>query len=361
MSFLPVYFKSINLTGWEIGILMAISPLVSFLVSFPIGMMNDNFDSRRLVMISMLLLSFNFFTLIFIKDFWFLLILFIIVGVSANLWELSLRTIVLKTISKLKKGTELGLYIFIGIMGTFLGLLIGGYLLENLNFGVVFMVSGFGFLLLALYSKVLKKTKTSVTSVKQYIGDLKNKNVIWLAILYFVLTLHWGPEKTSLVLFLTEDVGLTLFNSGILLAFAVLFLAFTAYLFGKRYEQNKLNLKTMLVFGLLLSSIGSIGWYFTLDPLPLFLLRVVHEIGDGAFMIFILLEITDIFKKKRIGGNSSFITLVGVLGGVTGTVIAGGLGDIYGNAFPIFISGLLSLAALLIVPKLDFSHHLTKR
>ncbi|MDO9066028.1 MAG: hypothetical protein Q7U96_02970, partial [Chloroflexota bacterium] len=65
--------------------------------------------------------------------------------------------------------------------------------------------------------------------------------------------------------------------------------------------------------------------------------------------------ITDIFHKSRVGGNSAFISTIGVLGYVTGTVLSGGLGQVFGNAFPILVSGLLSLAGLLAVPKLDFS------
>lgn len=357
--FLPIYFKNIGLSGWQIGILLATTPLVSFLVSFPIGMLNDNVASKTLVFLSMIIVSFYYFGLALLTKFWFLVLIFILSGISANLFGVSLNSIVLKTIGRIGKGKILGTYVFFDSLGIGLGLLIGGFLLYIFHFKTVFWITGLSFLALSSYSLLLPKTKTALTKVRDYARDLKNKKVLWLALLYFLLTYHWGPEKTSVMLFLRENVGLNLIQSGGLMGISLFFLCFSAYYFGKKYDKN-FHLKKIVIFGLVSSAIGSIGWYFTTNTILILILRMIHEAGDGAFTVFVFLEITDIFKKKRIGGNSALITTVGVLGMVTGTVISGGLGDMFGNAFPILIAGLITLSCLLIVPKLDFSHHETK-
>lgn len=352
--FLPVYLKSIDLQGWQIGILLAVSPLVCFLVSFPIGIINDKILSKSLVLISMLLVVVYYFGLGLVKSFWALLILFVIAGVSSNLFSISLQSLVMKRVGKDGKGKVFGFYALTDALGMSLGYFTGGYLLDLLSFKTVFMITGICFLAMTFYSLLLPKTETSVTTFKEYFSDLKNKQALLLALLFFLLAYHWGPEKTSVALFLKENVGLSLFQSGILMGIALFCFGVSGYFFGKKYDK-KFSLKKIVMIGLLLSAIGSMGWYFTTNLFWVFILRVIHEVGDGAFEVFILLGIVDVFKKERIGGNSAFLSLVSVLGMIIGTVVSGSLGDVFGNAFPLFVSGLICLIGLLLVPKLKFS------
>ncbi len=356
LVFLPLYFKTIGLNGWQTGILFAIPPLVSFLVSFPIGMMNDKVVSRNLILLSMLILAVFYFGLTLTSNFVILIFLFILSGISNNLWELSLQSVIFKTIRKIGQGSVLGFFRFSSSVGISLGYILGGYLLGLFSFKLAFIVTSVLFFLFAFYSFLLPKTKTALTNIKDYAYDLKNKKVFWLALLFFIITFHWGPERTSMMLFLKEDVGLTLVQSGWFLGISIIALGLAAFFFGKHYDLS-LRLKPMIVFGLLCSGIGNIGWYFTLNPVWVFILRVIHEAGDGAMAVFILLEITNLFEKKRVGGDSAFVTVVSVLGTVMGSVIAGGLGDLFGNAFPIMLSGIIMILGLSLIPKLDFSHH----
>ncbi|MDP2908471.1 MAG: MFS transporter [Nanoarchaeota archaeon] len=352
--FLPVYLKSINITGWQVGVLLAVSPLVTFLASFPIGMINDKINSKILVMISMVLTASYYFGLAFVKGFWVLALFSVVYGVSVNLFQISLNSLVMKRVSHAGKGRVLGTYVLFNGLGCSIGLFSGGSLLKALDFQIVFIITGISFLALSLYSLLLPLTETVAVKAREYVNDIKSRKVLWLAVIYFLLAFHWGPEKTSVSLFLKEDVGLNVAQIGASMGVALIFLGLGGYLFGKLYDKG-LNLKKIVAFGLLMSAAGNIGWYFTINPLMVILFRIVHEIGDGAFAVFVFLAITDIFHKSRVGGNSAFISTIGVLGYVTGTVLSGGLGQVFGNAFPILVSGLLSLAGLLAVPKLDFS------
>ncbi|MBM3199730.1 MFS transporter [Candidatus Woesearchaeota archaeon] len=353
--FMPVYFKSIGLNGWQMGVLMAIGSLVMFLASFPIGMINDNVMSKIMVFISMLLMASYYFGLAVAKNFWILAALYVIWGVSGNLFRLSLDSLIMKRVGHDGKGRSLGLYVFSNGIGSAIGFFIGGLILNVFTFKTAFLITGVSALVLSVYSLFLPRTMVSTTKLKDYIKDVKDKTVLWMALLYFLLAYHWGPEKTSVSLFLKEDAGLSMMQSGLVLCIALVFLGTTGYVLGKRYDK-KLSLKRIVAFGLFMSGLGNVGWYFTTQPLLVLLFRVTHEIGDGAFAIFIYLAITEVFKKERLGGNTALMGIVSVLGSVTGTVLSGGLGGLYGNAFPIFLSGILTLAALMIVPKLQLSN-----
>lgn len=357
--FIPIYFKSIGLNGWQIGILLAIGSLVMFLASFPIGMINDNVMSKIMVFISMLLMALYYFGLAIVEKFWILVILYVVWGVSGNLFHLSLDSLIMKRVSHNGKGKALGLYVLSNGVGTGLGFFIGGIIINFFNFKTAFLITGVSALLLSAYSLALPKTMFSTTKLKEYVKDVKNKNVFWIALLYFLLAYHWGPEKTSVSLFLKEDVGLSMMQTGALLGIALLFLGITGYVLGRKYDRN-LGLKKIVAFGIFMSALGNIGWYFTTKPLLVLLFRIIHETGDGAFAIFIFLAITNIFKKERVGGNTAVISLVSVLGSVTGTVLSGGLGDTFGNSFPILISGILTMAGLAVIPKLELSNNSQK-
>lgn len=357
--FIPLYFKSIGLNGWQIGILIAVGSLVMFLASFPIGMVNDNVMSKTMVFISMILMALYYFGLAVAEKFWILVILYVVWGFSGNLFRLSLDSLIMKRVDPAGKGKALGRYVLSNGVGSGLGFFIGGLILNAFTFKTAFLVTGVSSLVLSAYSLALPKTMVATTKLKEYFKDAKNKNVLWLAVLYFLLAYHWGPEKTSVSLFLKEDVGLSMMQIGILLGISLLFLGITGYVLGRKYDKN-LSLKKIVAFGLFMSALGNIGWFFTTKPLLVMMFRIIHETGDGAFAVFIFLAITHVFKKERLGGNVALMSIVSVLGSVTGTVLSGGLGDIFGNSFPIFVSGVLTMAGLILVPRLELSNNAQK-
>lgn len=236
--FLPVYLKSINLPGWQIGILLSVAPLVCFLVSFPIGIINDKILSKSLVFISMLSVAVYYFGLGLVNSFWALLVLFVIVGISSNLFSVSLQSLVMKRVSHDGKGKVFGFYALTDALGMALGYFTGGYLLDLLSFKTVFIITGICFLAMTFYSLLLPKTETAITTFKEYFSDLKNKQALLLAALFFLLSYHWGPEKTSVALFLKEDVGLSLFQSGILMGLALLCFGMSGYFSEKNTTKN---------------------------------------------------------------------------------------------------------------------------
>jgi DHA1 family quinolone resistance protein-like MFS transporter len=349
--YLPIYLKAIGLTGTEIGILMAVVAVSSFLFTFPIGVLNDRLTSRALIFISMWLVAAFYFGLTVFVGFWVLLVFFILSGFSTNLYNISVKSLFYKTLGNLHRGKLLGTFSFFESIGVVASYLIGGWLLGWLDFKLTFVIlaiTGFCFSFLSLK---LPKTKAFNFYFNDYLKDLETGQAIITAIFLFLISTHWGPERVNMTIYIRDDVGLSFFSMGALLGVAMIFLAISVFYYGKKYDQG-FSLKRILGYGLLFNAIGSIGWYFTTNPWLIFLLRSVHEFGDGAITAFIVIQTANLFSKKRIGGDSSAFIFITIIGTTAGALAGGVISDYYGNLLPIVLSGIVSILALSLVPLL---------
>jgi len=354
IMFMPIYLDGIGLSGTQIGFLMALMIVSSFLFTLPIGLYNDRVASRMLIAISVFLTALYYFSLSIFDSFIILAAIFIISGLSYSLFEISIKSLFYKTIEAKGKGLKLGLFNLFDALGISVGYLTGGVLLSIFGFRSVFIICAALSLLLIIPSFRLPKAVTAKISLLEYQKDMKRKDVIMFMVLFFLYTIHWGPERVNMSLFIRDSIGLGLMQMGIFFGVAILALSVGAFYFGKRYDQG-MSLRKIITIGLLCNAIGSIGWYFTVDPQAAFIIRLIHEFGDGAFAVFISIETTNLFGKKRMGGNSSLIVFIGGIGQTIGAIAAGILAELFNNLLPILFSGMISLLALLMVPFMNFS------
>lgn len=349
--YLPIYLKSIGLAGYQIGILMSLVAVSSFLFTFPIGVFNDRLTSRSLIILSMWLVAIYYLGLSAFTSFWLLIIVFIISGVSSSLFEISIKSLFYKTVSKFGKGKSLGTFTFFDGMGIAAGYILGGFLLGAFDFRTVFILSAFACLILSLTAFRLPKVKTFHIVLHDYFKDMQKSQVLLFGLLIFIISLHWGPERVNMGLFVKENIGLGMSQMGLFLGTSVMFLALGVYYYGRRYDSGY-PLKKILLIGLLFNGIGSIGWYFTTDAYLAFFIRSIQEFGDGAMAAFMAIHTTNLFTKKRMGGDSSIIVLITVIGSTAGAILAGVLADLYSNLLPIILSGVISILAIGLIPLL---------
>ncbi|MBU0530831.1 MAG: MFS transporter, partial [Nanoarchaeota archaeon] len=160
---------------------------------------------------------------------------------------------------------------------------------------------------------------------------------------------HWGAESTSYGLFLQNNLGLDIFMVSLYSAFAIIPLALTSYYFGKRIDKKGMNMRNLFAAGLIIS-----GVFHILHTVPIpwlsFIFRLGHEAGDGIAFIAVFFWISKLFSKNRIGGDSSLMFTVMLLGQVVGSLVFGPLGQLMGYHIPLIISGFTNiLCAVLLV------------
>ncbi len=79
-----------------------------------------------------------------------------------------------------------------------------------------------------------------------------------------------------------------------------------------------------------------------------FFFRICHEIGDGLVFLAFYYGIPKIFHVRTIGGCAAFIGLWMGIGSFSSAILFGYIGDLYGNQWPLIISGII----LIIIPLL---------
>lgn len=346
---IPIYLSEIGFSGYEIGILAAIYAISSIFVSFPTGFVNDRWTIRLTLVIGIIFISSFFLGIGFLESFVIFMPLYFLGGLGYNMGLVSIRTLVYKTKMEGREGKKFGVYNFVSSTAASIGMFIGGFLILILEFSLALKVIGIIYLLLIPLVSFRPITKYRV-KLGEYKKDFLDKKVISLGIIIFIFTLHWGAEATSYGLFLRTNLGLDMFLVGLYTGTSLFFLGITAYVFGKRIDKGKSNMKNVFFAGMIIS-----GVFHILHTIPIpwfsFLMRIPHEIGDGMTLIAIYFWVSKLFGVERIGGDSSIMFTVTLLGHVVGSLIFGPVGYLMGYHIPLIISGVttISCAFLLLI------------
>jgi MFS family permease len=344
---LPVYMSSIGMNGYEIGILIALYTVASIFVTFPTGVINDKWTIKLTVISGFLMLSVYFFGLGFFESFVIFMPLFLIGGLGNNICDISLRSLAFKTDMKGMEGRKFGTFSLVKFLSASLGLFIGGSLVFLVGFKLGFEIMGLLYLLVIPFIS-FKSISKSTIKLGQYRKDVLTKKVVFLAVVMFIFSLHWGSERTTFGLFLKNGLGLDIFWLGVYTSLSLPFLGIGSYYFGRRIDAGKSNLKLVYVAGMMMSGVS-----YILNTVPVpwfsFVMRMFHEFGDGMADIAVYFWISKLFKVERVGGSSTVLFTVMLLGQITGSLIFGPLGQIAGYHVPIIITGITSIASALLL------------
>jgi len=342
--FLPLYLKdSLNFTGSEIGFLYAVLSLNSILVSFPVGVTADRYPARILTRLGLLGTAACLWGLAGVRQFWPFLLVFWGFGLSLQLFRQSLDILLFKD-NRPDTTRLFGHYNAWRMGGMMWGILLGGILLYYLDFPVTLKILAVGVLALLLPTTRLPLSPGVRIPLLQYGRDFLSKPVLFFGAWLFLFTLHWGAEATSLGLFLQDRLNLSPQGIGVYMAGEFAIVGLTAYAYG-RFWAGRLKPLQFLSLALLTSGLGHI--LMTYPSLPWsFCWRAIHGFGDGLILMETYTTIARLFHVDRIGGNSSLISLITTLGTLAGSLIFGPLGAHYGYAWPLIISGAISLALL---------------
>lgn len=346
LFFLPLYLQSMGFSGGEIGLLMGVDSLTSLLTTLPLGISNDLVAPRNLILVSFLTLAAVYLVLSNTAMFPVLVILFVLLGTSNTLGQLSLRALIYKTTEKKRKGSRFAIMGCAEHSGIAVGALIGGLLLTKLNYCSLFTLTGILFVFIMPLAVGLPRTMTCIFDPALYKKELFRRDVVVFAIIMFLYAYHWGAEKTVYTLFLKECLFFSPAEMGWLIFITVMMLAATCFVLGRLLDRKNALLPRLIVVGLCLSATGTMLLAIAATKAQAFLFRAVHEIGDGAFMIFSYVMTSNLFSKARVGGGSGFLGQVAVLGSFTGALMSGLLLQYFGPRIPMVIAGMIGLAAL---------------
>ncbi|MFH0836127.1 MAG: MFS transporter, partial [Candidatus Micrarchaeota archaeon] len=339
--FLPVYLQGLGFNGLEIGFLVGLTSIAAIFAAFPAGLLNDLFSARAVLVFALILGVVFFLAVAFSSVFWLMALLFLAFGVSRMAFFTTLETILLKAKQPGAEGKKFGVFGLWRYVGCGLGVVIGGAALFALDFRLTF--AGIAVLLAALLLPAFytgKKIKADF-QLSDYGKGFTLKTALF-ALVLFLFSLHWGAETTSYALYLKGGLGLNAVLSGVYMGIPIVILGVATFYAGKRIDKN-LSFKTLFLLGILLSGAGQV-LMVNPDVGVSFFWRVIHEIGDGLFVLTEFIWISLLFESRKMGGSYGVLTTIMMLGSFAGALIFGPMGQELGYGTPLVVSGLIVFA-----------------
>ncbi|MFC1615636.1 MFS transporter [Patescibacteria group bacterium] len=355
--FMGIYFSQINLSGGQIGVIFAVYTVTGILSIIPSSFSNDKFKSKNLIVFSLVLLAIQFVGIGLTHDFILISILIFFGGLGKALYTSSADSLFLKSTKKTNVNKKIATFQSLQYTMIGLGMILIGFTLNlQISFEKIFIVIGFIYLLMTIVAFLnLPDNRVAKFEIIHYKKDIFRPKVVFLLIIMFLFSFHFGAEQTTYGLFLKETLELSSINIGLYMGIAVIFMAFTSVYIGKKLP--KWTAAYVLIFALFTSGLGHI--LMVLEPAYLSVVfRIIHEIGDASMFFFLYYGISKMFDLERIGGNSGIFKFIIAIGTVIGALIFGPMGEAYGYHLPLIVSGSIQLfSALLALPFIHLAHH----
>jgi len=343
--FMPLFLKDhLGFSGSQIGVLYAGLSITGLFITFPIGFLNDLFTPRTLIVLSLIMTALALFGQAAVTHFIPFFLVFLLFGVSNNIFRTSLDALMFKGAQEDNRGTRYGLFNAMRMIGFTAGALFAGYALRTFDFSSKLRNLSVFALALVLVYPFLAATPGRRWELFNYRKDFFKKEVIVFSLWLFFFTLHWGAESTCVSLFLRHHLDLQMSGIGYYMATEFIAVALASYWCGRMVDRG-IGPERLLSPGLIASGLGHILMTYPDVTFSLFW-RVIHGGGDGAVMIAMYEGIGRLFHVDRVGGNASLIYLVTLAGSFAGALIFGPIGELAGYWVPLAASGLITLVLL---------------
>lgn len=364
--FMVLYFLSIGLPAWQIGIIMAVSPLAAFLFEIPTGAIADLYGRKFSVILGYILAGILYISITWARSFLLILILMFLTSVAFTLtsgsyeaWVVDLlkakkKNLVSEFFSKRHSLFNLA-FIFTGI--------IGAIVVAKFGLISVWLVSGLSFLLSAILfsfaGEIYKKRKVRIKdSFKDLVKQSKTSisygfkhNVLFYL---FGIMAIWG-----FLMAMTSSLSITPFLKGFGMQDAWFGYWFSATaLFGvlvplismklsKKYSQKTLLMITPIIF-LIFGAFALFAFNLVFALILIFFFSIMVDfdtpLSNTYFQKFAPTKIRATLGSVR--------AMIMALTAAIGTLVAGFVISSIGARYALFLAGLFMIPVIFLYLKI---------
>ena len=338
-----------------VGILISLYGFIAAIFQPIMGALSDKLRKRKiLIQIGLGLIGLSTLAFIIAQHFIDLLLLRSLQGIAVSITIPASLALMAEITKKETRGSAMGVYSTLRIIGFAIGPLIGGFLKDHFGFNSAFYV-GSGFILLAMFLvqfwvedvKVEKKDEDIKKRIKVFEKKLLTPGIISASTATFIMA-----GAFSIVVALENE-----FNTMLNISAFEFGAAFSALMVSRLLLQvplgrysDKIGRKPLILTGLMIMGfttalLGMVG-----SLLQLVLLRVVQGIASAGIAAPAFAVAADLSHSGGEGRQMSIITMGFGLGIAVGPLLAGLMAVIFFE-LPFLILGVLSLAVAGIVYK----------
>ncbi len=347
LTYITIYWVDLGFSHLQVGILVAVFPLVSLVLMIPFGVFVDRIPPKRLIIASQFIFALSIAGLMTTHEFWPTMLLLAVGGAGNALFNNALPSLFYKTLGTSVRGLKLGYYTAGILVGYGLGSLAGGYIYTSFDMNAIFIFALIGTLPMLLLCLLLADVPGTRVKLSDYRADLSNKTVLVFVILVFAFSLHAGAEQSSFSLFLNKDIGMDKETVGWLYFIHANFMAILSIVSG--YYADRVNsrgkgLAILYYIGTAVSGLTNILLLFTTNFGNVLATRLTHAVGDSLTLVTRSLIVSNLFVATRMGGNLATVQTTVTLGTLCGAVISGAF---TGYATGFAIAGAAAILAVI--------------
>jgi PPP family 3-phenylpropionic acid transporter len=346
IPYLPIYYQSIGLSGKEIGLLVAIPPLV-MLVGAPIwgGLADATRQHKRLLVLAIALALVSVASLSLINRF----VIFIPIVAAYALFIAPVMPLVDNTVIEMlgERRGKYGKQRFWGAVGWGIAALLVGWWVERSGlhwiFPIYIVLMGAGLLVIWF----LPVRQTSIGS--RFWQGLRSLLLNWQWVFFLLLVLMGGTILSIISSFLFLYLGDMNASKTLMgLSLTVATISEMPVLFFSEHLLKRWSARGLLIFALLASVFRSLAYSFIHTPGLVLLIQLLHGVSFSAMWVAGVSYANEIAPKGM--GATAQGLFSGVQLGLAGTfggLVGGLLYENLGAAMMFRWVGMIGLAALI--------------
>ncbi len=348
----PLLFEELGLTGSQRGDIFSIVPLFAILATFWLGVLSDRVDARYVASMGLILIACFLVGVANTTAYLGFLVLFALSGIANQAFTIGTNAYFFKGVGKGRdKSVHISKFGASSSFGIAAAFLTGPLLVKTMGLQTALHVGAFIALCFVPLLMTLRPAKAQTMSISGYFKLFKNKQVFLFATMIFLFAFHWGTETTCYTPFLVHNLKLQEHHLGFFMGPPILMLGCSTLIFG-RLGQKSVGPLTVLFAAFFLSGAGAIGMVTSSSVKMAFVWRLIHEAGDGAYLLFMLDGINRLFSEERAGGCAGLVWFTAMCSSALSSFIAAPIGAQYGYALPQAAAGALALISILGIPLL---------
>jgi len=355
-SWLPVladFCKNRRLNGTQISLILSITPVMMFLVQPLYGMLADKFGYKKTILFASLFSSVSYLGYLHDGGFIWLIVVTIIMSIFYNTIQPVLDSLALQ-LSKNNPKFSYGTLRIAGAAGWSVTGIITGQVIDNINIGMIFIISAVSMFLVFVFSIFLQKDEeektlvegNSFTNIKTVV---QNPALIFLLVCVFFVSTGATTIWNFYSLYMKEN-GASASLVGYGLSFQGLCELPLFYFSAKIILR--LGLKTTLVITVVATAIRMLLYSVIKTPVAAIPVEMLHGISWSLFWVACVEYVNKLVDERWLAtGQSLLYASYFGAGAIAGNYWTGYLYDKHIKIADIFLlnAGAVIIVALLLI------------
>ncbi|MBD3212257.1 MAG: MFS transporter [Candidatus Lokiarchaeota archaeon] len=333
IPFLPSFIEIYNTTPSIIGIIIAVNAVFTLFFAPLWGRLSDSYGRKPMLLISQFGTLSAFLMLAFSNSLLLIFLSRVIDGIFGGNFPIA-KAIISDVVPPKDRGVQMANIGVAHVLSSLIGPGLGGILFEFLGIigpGMLASLLSLTTIILTLvlleesWPEELRERGKKEQNIK--VSILKDKNALYLLILWGFHTISFTLLMANISLFLSSILGLVAFEIGLILTISGIFRAITRFAFFKPVLR-KIGEKNMILLGLsLFVAMFSIIALFN-DAIIVMTLLIVISFAAASVRGNLLSVISQSVSRKIQGRINSYTTSLDSIAQIIGPIVGGAIFDL---------------------------------